>query len=243
MRRRAFLGGGLAAAAAASLAASPADLNQAGMAAYGRGDYAAAEQLFTRAAARAPRDPLLHYHRGVALSRLSRWSEATAAYQSALRLGPPPELAATIREAMRAAAPYTEARPVPRRGPEEHEVPLDRMAGGWIAEVVLNDTRTARFLVDTGASICVIAPGLARELGIAPGPGAEEILLQTLSGQTRGPVVRIPVLRVGDAESRSVPAVVHETGPSMDGILGNTFLGRFTVTVDPGRRVLSLRSR
>lgn len=242
MKRRAVLAG-LAAAAAGSLGASPADLNEAGMAAYGRGDYAGAERLFSRAIARAPRDPLLHYHRGVALSRLSRWSEATASYEVALRLGPAPELAATIREAMRAAAPYTEARPARRRQPEEHSVPLERVAGGWIAEVVLNDTRTARFLVDTGASICVIAPGLARELGIGPDPGSEEILLQTLSGQTSGRMVRIPLLRVGDAETRAVPAVVHETGPTMDGILGNTFLGRFTVTVDPGRRVLSLRPR
>jgi hypothetical protein len=32
-------------------------------------------------------------------------------------------------------------------------------------------------------------------------------------------------------------------GPSMDGILGNTFLSRFTVTLDPERGLLRLSSR
>jgi aspartyl protease family protein len=122
-------------------------------------------------------------------------------------------------------------------------IPLERAGGGWLAEVVVNGTRTARFLVDTGASICVIGPDLARELGIEPGPGARTIQLQTLSGRTSGALVTIPSLRVGDVEGHDVPAVVHDTGPLMDGILGNTFLGRFAVTVDPARNALVLRPR
>ena len=50
-------------------------------------------------------------------------------------------------------------------------------------------------------------------------------------------------MRVGDAEVENVAAVIHSIGPGIEGLLGNSFLGRFTVTVDPGRSVLILRPR
>ena len=73
--------------------AAGSDLNEAGKAAYERGDYDAAERLFKQAVTREPRDPLLHYHRGVALMRLSRWREASAcgpATGAAIGRGPIP---------------------------------------------------------------------------------------------------------------------------------------------------------
>jgi clan AA aspartic protease (TIGR02281 family) len=226
-----------------SLGASAADLNAAGKAAYARGDYGKAEQLFAQAIARAPADPLLHYHRGVALTRLSRWREAAQAYQTALRLNPTSALATSIREALGTVAGFAESPALNRRDADLPSVSLQRAGGGWLAEVVVNESRRARFLVDTGASICVISPELARELGMAPAPGAPPIHLQTLSGRTSGSPVTISSLRVGEAEMHDVAAVIHDTGPGMDGILGNTFLGRFTVTVDPERRVLNLKPR
>lgn len=65
-----------------------ADLNEAGKAAYARGDFAEAERLFAQAIANAPDNALPHYHRAVALTRLSRWREAAEAYQTTLRLRP-----------------------------------------------------------------------------------------------------------------------------------------------------------
>ena len=40
-----------------------------------------------------------------------------------------------------------------------------------------------------------------------------------------------------------VTAGLAAMGPVMDGILGNTFLSRFTVTLDPERGLLRLTSR
>ena len=48
-------------------------------------------------------------------------------------------------------------------------------------------------------------------------------------------------LRVGDLELRDAPVVLHDPGPGLDGILGNTFLSRYQVTVDADRRQLHLR--
>ncbi len=219
------------------------DLNEAGKEAYERGDYAQAERLFRQAIAQAPSHPLLHYHRGVALSRLERWEEAARSYEAALRLNPPAPLATSIRGALRSVAPFLASSRPSRPAPADLSVPLERTAGGWLADVVVNDRRTARFLVDTGASICVVGLDLARELGIEPRPGARTIQLETLSGRTSGSLVTVASLRVGEVEGQGVAAVIHDTGPRMDGILGNTFLGRFTVILDPERAVLILRPR
>jgi hypothetical protein len=49
-------------------------------------------------------------------------------------------------------------------------------------------------------------------------------------------------VKVGDAVLRDVPVVLHDPGPGVDGILGNTFLSHYVVSVDADRRQLGLRS-
>src|SRR4029434_5588555 len=51
-------------------------LNEAGKAAYARGDFVAAERLFREAIRGAPEEPLLHYHLAGVLTRLGQWDEA-----------------------------------------------------------------------------------------------------------------------------------------------------------------------
>jgi clan AA aspartic protease (TIGR02281 family) len=233
----------LALTLASSVAATVSDLNESGKTAYAKGDFAAAERLFSQALAQAPDEPLLHYHHGITLMRLSRWREASAAFEAALRLTPPRNVAVAAREGIRSLGPLLHQPAVRGPAPDETSVTLQRIDGNWFAHVRLNDSRTARFLVDTGASTCVISPGLATALDIHPDRQAQPVPLQTISGLTRGHVVTIPSLRVGDVEAQNVIAVVHPLGPSMDGILGNTFLSRFTMTLDSERGLLRLSSR
>jgi len=239
-----LLSAGLAALAIlASVAVAADDLDLAGRQAYARGDYEEAERLFAGAVAGAPREPRHRYHRAVALTQLGRWAEAVAEHQRVLQLDPPADVAAASREALRRLAPSAKpASRAPRR-PDESTVRLQRLHGGWVTEVVLNDTRRARFLVDTGASVSVLNPALADTLGLAPGPRSRHVVLQTLAGQTRAPVVMVPSIRVGDIEAHEVAAVIHEIEGGIDGILGNTFLDRFTITVDAERGVLRVRER
>jgi Flp pilus assembly protein TadD len=79
--------------------ADVSQLNEAGKAAYARGDFAAAERLFRNAIRDAPEEPLLHYHLAVVLTRLGQWKEAKEAYGGRWPSDPPAALAPRRGEA------------------------------------------------------------------------------------------------------------------------------------------------
>jgi len=218
------------------------DLNEAGKAAYTRRDYAEAERLFARAIEQQPRQALLHYHHAVALTQLGRWREASRAYETVRGLNPTADIAAATRTGLRELGPLLRTRRA--APPEAASVPLERRGGVWFADVTINETRTARFMVDTGASLCAISPELAEALGIRPEPNAPVIELQTANGRTSGQLVRIASIRVGEAEATNVPGVmVASANLGSGGILGMSFLSGYVVTIDPARRLLNLGPR
>ena len=214
--------------------ASPADYHIRAQRAWQARDYLEAMQLWSQAAALQPADPTFHYYRGTALARLGLKLSAIDAFQMALLLEPPPQLARLVLQEM---ARLNQAGVTV----QETTVPLEHGLGVWIARVILNDSRTGRFLVDTGSSVTVLSPALAADLGIAGGPDGSPVELQTLGGRTAGAPAIVGSLRVGTLELRDAPVVLHDPGPGLDGILGNTFLSRYQVTVDGDRRQLHLR--
>src|SRR5262249_37638646 len=189
---------------------------------------------------------------------LHRWTEAAAAYQKALALRPSAALEAAARQGLRSVEPLTRPRATappadvgaaapPRPKPPRVQLPPDsvqvqRRGGNWFVEVSLNDMYQSTFLVDTGASACAITPELAATLGITPDPSEPPVLVRGVTGTTWGRRVTIPSIRVGEMEAQNVVAFVLPL-PGMHGILGNTFLSRYTATLDPTRGLLTLQPR
>jgi clan AA aspartic protease (TIGR02281 family) len=246
----------LLAAASAIAAAGVAELNDAGKAAYALGDLTTAERLFREALQASPEEPTLHYHLAVVLTKQSRWKEAKDAYERCLRLGPSVSLRAAAMEGLRSVAPLAEKRfrapdpdadPTVRRRTRRPADPpdtvrLQRWGGNWVVEATINDFQRASFVLDTGASICSISPQVAASLGLST-YDAPRVHLMTPGGPTSGRFVKIPSIRIGEMEVRDVPAVVHASVDFADGLLGNTFLRHFTITLDPDRGILTLQPR
>jgi predicted aspartyl protease len=105
-------------------------------------------------------------------------------------------------------------------------------------------SRPARFALDTGASITVIAPQVAAECGI------ETTSSPNLTGGGAVAVTAaacvIPELSIGGVRLSSVRTAAAEflgmlsqaIGTPIDGILGSNVLRRFRLTIDcPKRRV------
>ena len=218
-------------------APSPADLHSRAVHAFQRKDYVEAMRLWSHAVSLQPDNPTFQYFRGAALANLGLRLSAADAYQVTLFLDPPRDVARQALEGLaRLNAPAVAGDPLRL----EVTVPLEPGLGVWITPVLVNGTHTGRFLVDTGSSVTVLSPGFARTLGLVPTATAESVELQTLGGRTAGPAATVASLRVGAAELRDAPVVVHDPGPGLDGILGNTFLGRYRMTVDGDRRQLHL---
>ena len=213
-------------------ALSPADLHTRASAAWNHGDFPEALRLWSQAVSLQPGNAELHYLRGRALAALGLRASAADAFQVTLLLEPQSTVA---REALAGLAGLHQA-----TGDGRVVVPLEAGLGVWIVPVSVNG-HLGRFLLDTGASVVVVGPTLAATAGLTPIGGREAIELQTLGGRTRGPSAVAASLEVGSAVLRDVPVVLHEPGPGVDGILGNTFLSRYLVTVDADRRQLALR--
>jgi predicted aspartyl protease len=67
--------------------------------------------------------------------------------------------------------------------------------------------------------------------------------VQGIAGRTRGPIVTLTSLQVGEVEARGIRAVVVELPTGLNGLLGNSFLTRYTFTLDPREGALRLQPR
>lgn len=214
---------------------SPAEVHALGMLALERQDYAEAAKIWTRAVSLQPDNPTFHYLRGTALARLGHATSAVDAFQQTLLLEPS---AGVARLASQGLAQLTSG----DRPAADVTIPLEASRGVWVALVTLNGGPTGRFLVDTGASVTLVSPRLARQLALSSQPDVAPTALHTVAGPTTGASTTLASIRLGEAEARNVPAVIHDPGIDLDGILGNSFLGRFVLTLDADRKLLHLRS-
>jgi predicted aspartyl protease len=213
---------------------SPAEVHTRAAAAYERRDYVEALRLWSQAVSLQPAEARFHYLRGQALAHLGLRTSAADAFQVSLLLEPTADVARGALAGLEGLAP-----PASRDG--HVLVALEPGLGVWTVPVLINGTHQGRFLLDTGSSVVVVAPAFAAAVRLIQRDGSDAVELQTLGGRTRGPSSIVASLRVATAELRDLPVVIHDPGPGLDGILGNTFLNHFRLTVDADRRQLTLQ--
>lgn len=113
----------------------------------------------------------------------------------------------------------------PLRNQDVIRVPiLERRGGIPIVGVTLNNDRTFPMLVDTGASITIITPTMARAVDFRP-QGKEKIRIAS------GDVIEMPrgslsSMNVGDAQSSDVTVLVGSAP-----LLGQNFFKEYNVTI------------
>jgi len=123
---------------------------------------------------------------------------------------------------------------------ERASVRLVQSNRGWVLEARLNDHVSGRFLLDTGATSCVITPLMAGKLGLFP--PQRHIEVDTAAGTVRAGVVRLHSLAVGVRRADEIQALVLDAvEDDLDGVIGLNFLDQFTYAIDPRRGVLELR--
>jgi predicted aspartyl protease len=214
---------------------SPADAYRRAHDAAARSDWMEAARQWSHAVALQPDNPYFNYMRAAALARLGHRHAAVDALQMTLLFRPEEQLARQIRHEL-ASLTTDGAEPA-----TESLVMLESARGVWVIPVTVNGIYRGRFLFDTGSSVVVMSPVFAALVG-AKERGTDLLELETLGGRTRGAWATVRSMRVGGAEVRNLDVIIHSPGGEIDGILGNSFLSRWAVAVDPDRRILRLRS-
>ncbi len=98
--------------------------------------------------------------------------------------------------------------------------------------------KTMQFMVDTGATTVALGMSDAQRLGIDYAKG-RPVQMSTANGIAKGWLVKLSSIRIGDVEVYEVDAVV---GPNMPvGLLGNSFLNRFSMNRSSDQMVLERR--
>jgi clan AA aspartic protease (TIGR02281 family) len=111
-----------------------------------------------------------------------------------------------------------------------------------LVEGRLNGRVTGLFLLDTGASYCVITPETARRLGISSRSGSSTVTLVTANGEIQAPLTHLREVEVARAHVGDVPTVIHSAvSPPLAGIIGLSFLRNFEFSIDSSKHVLRLR--
>jgi len=122
-------------------------------------------------------------------------------------------------------------------------VPIIQQGGGIYVRGQVNGQGETLFLVDTGATYCVLTKATADRLGLASSPVSTIVKIRTASGTIEAPLITVDLIQVGGAEARSVDTVIHdvpEFPPVVGGILGLSFLNQFKVEIDPEEGVMLL---
>jgi len=132
--------------------------------------------------------------------------------------------------------------PLKSSEPEGITVDLFRKHELLLAEVILNGRLKQYFIVDTGASFTLINRPTARELGITIDENTPFFPVFTASSLIITPLVTLQSIRVGEAEVENVDVLIHDMPSDSAGLLGNSFLNKFRVTLDSVNGKMTLYS-
>ena len=99
-----------------------------------------------------------------------------------------------------------------------------------------------RFVVDTGASLVSIPPGIAKQAGIAA--SERNVRLQTANGIVSAPLVEINQVIADQVSISNVKGVIQQVSSESDiGLLGMSFFGKHKMIIDHDRSTIILEPK
>lgn len=110
-------------------------------------------------------------------------------------------------------------------------------------DVRINDSVTARLILDTGAGQTMISPHILAAPG-APLARGRTVRRRGIVDGAYVEAIRVPVqsLAVGNARVEGIQVNAYDMGwRDAEGLLGQDFLGRFNVSIDSERGVVTLK--
>jgi clan AA aspartic protease (TIGR02281 family) len=124
-------------------------------------------------------------------------------------------------------------------------VPMERHGAIAMVQATLNNRRSAKFVVDTGASYTLISNAVASDLGINLGANPKTLPFQTANGLINAPIANIESISIGGLEIRNIAIAIHDAvpDPQVAGLLGLNFLSNFKMDIDTQKGMLHLEKK
>jgi clan AA aspartic protease (TIGR02281 family) len=115
-----------------------------------------------------------------------------------------------------------------------------------LVDVTINGSR-ARMIIDTGATLVSLTPEMAARARITP-DATDLVEVKVVGGQLKQATGYAETLQLAEATAANVPVLIaigskDAFGRGIDGLLGMSFLSRYTVALSPGLLELKPRSR
>ena len=200
-----------------------------------------------RAAFMDANEPDYVYNLGQVAARYERYAEAANAYETFLRIAPKTD--ADRRARIRGLIDFlrylgAQSNLLAVSGPSAVTLPFELVNNRPVIKVRVNGSKeTLRFVIDTGAGMCVLSTKAAERMGLRP--VARGGMARAVGGEGRFEIVYgfLQSLHVGAAEIERVPVYIrqfyNEQEP-VDGYVGLSVLARYMTVVDYGARKMSL---
>lgn len=137
------------------------------------------------------------------------------------------------------SAPEKEEKPASIPAPQKTlepvgiEIPIKIKGEVAVTEVILNGREKYEFMVDTGASFTNISWKMAKDLDITIDENTPFLPIATASDIVLNPLVTVKSLVVGKVEVENVDVTISNLAGDAGGLLGNSFLYKFRVVLDP----------
>ena len=198
-----------------------------------------------RAVSIDPNEPDYHFNLGQIAARSERYAEAANAYERFLRVAPPGDTdrRARIRgliDFLRYLGAQSEL--MQTGGPARNVIPFELVNNRPVVRVRVNNSKeTLRFVVDTGAGMCVVAAASAERIGLRP--VARGGMARAIGGRFEIVYGFLQSMQLGEARVSNVPVYIRHFEPhqeSVDGYIGLSLISKYLATVDYGAREMLL---
>ena len=132
-----------------------------------------------------------------------------------------------------------------KTAPVKASIPIEKHGQIVVIQAILNNKRSAKFVVDTGATYTMISSAVAKDLDIDLTQNQRTMPFQTANGLIQAPLTNLDSITVGGMEVKNLTAAVHDAvpDPQVAGLLGLNFLSNFRMDIDTQKGLLHVEKK
>ncbi len=121
-------------------------------------------------------------------------------------------------------------------------VPVERMGDHYIVSAVINNQESVKLIIDTGATLTILSPKVARNLGLRLDDVMQYKEFSTANGVVKAPIITLESLKIQNhfVSELQVGILPSFSNSAFSGLLGMNFLSQFTFFIDQKNSTLEL---